>query len=126
MFELILLVYLAYRNSVKAKLKGQNPVFWGFITVLAYLSAMVIGLMIVIYWFCKDALDVNAFSSLDVKTREVAAQRLVLALSGNQLHILTVELFGVGGYLLVRYILDKKPDKKEPEIHWMDKMGGDQ
>jgi hypothetical protein len=37
--------------------------------------------------------------------------------------VATIEIFGIGGYLLIRYILDKKPGKKEPEAHWMDKLG---
>ncbi|MCW3122020.1 MAG: hypothetical protein JWQ38_1512 [Flavipsychrobacter sp.] len=124
MFEIALLAYLAYRNSVKAKLKGLNPALWGFITVAAYLSCVVIGLMVVIYNCCKDTIDMNAFSSSDIKTREVATQQLMQVLSGNMLYVTAIELFGIGGYLLVRYILDSKPDKKEPEVHWMDKLGG--
>jgi hypothetical protein len=121
MFELILLVYLAFRNGVRA-----NPVLWGFITAGAFFSAMVIGFMLVVSWFCKDVIDLNVLPSLDPKAQEVAMQQLLLALSRNQLHILTIELFGIGGYLLIRFILERKPDKKEPEIHWMDRMGGDQ
>jgi len=126
MFELILLVYLAFRNGVRAKLKGRNPVLWGFITAGAFFSAMVIGFMLVVSWFCKDVIDLNSLPSLDPKAQEVAMQQLLLALSRNQLHLLTIELFGIGGYLLIRFILERKPDKKEPEIHWMDRMGGDQ
>lgn len=125
MFEIVLLGYLSYRNSVKAKIKGQNPVLWAFITVGAYLVALITGGMFVIFNFCKDAVNLNAFSSLDPKARQMASDQLMQALSGNTLHLLTIELFGIGGYLLVRYILDRKPDKKEPEVHWMDKMGGE-
>jgi hypothetical protein len=123
MFDLILIAFLSYRNGVKAKLKEQNAILWGFVTVLAYLVFMVVGLFIVILNFCKDTVNLNMFSSLDVKTREAAQQQLLQVFAANPLHMVTVELFGVGGYLLVRYILDKKPDKKQPEVHWMDRMG---
>jgi hypothetical protein len=43
----------------------------------------------------------------------------------HPLHMVTIELFGIGGYLLIRYLLERKPGKKEPEVHWMDKMGGE-
>ena len=126
MFEIILMAYLAYRNSLRAKLKGKNPVLWAFITVGAYLVAMIIGGLIVIFNFCKDAININNFSSLDSKSREAATQQLMQALQSNPLHLLTIELFGVGGFLLVRYIIDRTPDKKTPEVHWMDKLGSNE
>jgi len=123
MFDLILIAYLSYRNGVKAKLKEQNPILWGILTVVAYLLFMVVGLFIVILNFCKDSINLNMFSSQDLKTREAAQQQLLQVFSANPLHMITVELFGIGGYLLVRYILDRKPGKKQPEVHWMDRMG---
>lgn len=126
MFEIVLLGFLAYRNSLLAKVKGQNPVLWAFVTVAAFLVFMVIGGMFVIFTFCKDAINLNQISSFDPKQREAASQQLQQVLSANPLHMITIELFAIGGYLLIRYILDKKPDKKQPEVHWMDKMGGEQ
>ena len=41
--------FLAYRNSVRAKQSGQNPMVWGFLTVGAYLVALMIGGLLVIY-----------------------------------------------------------------------------
>lgn len=122
-FEIILLAYLAYRNSVRAKLKGKNPVLWAIVTVVAYFTTLMIGGFVVIFNFCKDIVDLKQLSSLDVAAREAASQQLVRALAGNPLHVLTIELFGIGGFLFVRYILDRNPDKKEPEVHWMDRMG---
>jgi hypothetical protein len=123
MFEIVLIGYLSYRNSVRAKLKEQNPILWAFITVVAYLFFMFIGVFIVIFNFCKDAINLSLFSSSDAKTREAATQQLMQVFSANPLHMVTIELFGIGGYLLVRYILEKKPGKKQPEVHWMDKIG---
>jgi hypothetical protein len=123
MFDIILLSYLTYKNGARAKLKGQNPILWGFITTCAYLIAMVTGGMIVIFNFCKECVSMNQLSSADPGSRQEASKQLIAALSANQLHLVTIELFGVGGYLLVRYILDRKPDKKKPEVHWMDRMG---
>jgi hypothetical protein len=123
MLEIVLLVFLSYKNSVKAKQKGLNPILWAFITVGAYFMALLTGGMIVIFNFCKECLGLAQLSSVDPKSREAASQQLVAALSGNPLHVITIEAFGLGGFLLVYYILSKKPDKKEPEVHWMDRMG---
>ena len=125
MFEVVLLVYLAYRNSVRAKLKGANGLTWGVITAVAFLAALVVGGMVVIFNFCADSVNIQQFSSADPKIRMAASNQLMAALNNNPLHLITIELFGIGGYLLIRYILDKKPDKKEPEIHWMDRMGNE-
>ena len=123
MFELLLLGYLTYRNAMRAKLKDQNPVTWGLVTVLAYFAAMMIGAMVVIGFFCRDVINLNSFSSLDVKSRNAVTQQLQQVISTNPLHMLTIEPFSIGGYLLVRYFLDRKPNKKGPEVHWMDKLG---
>jgi hypothetical protein len=123
MFDIIIIGFLSYRNGVRAKTKGQNPILWGLATFVAYVITMMIGIMVVIANFCKDTINLAQFSSLDIKSREVARQQLIQVFQANPLHMLTIELFGVGGYLLVRYILDRKPGKKETEVHWMDKMG---
>jgi len=123
MFEIVFLAVLAYSNSLRAKKKGKSPVLWGFITVGAYMSALIIGLLVVIVNFCKDVVNINQLSSLDSSARDIVSQQLQQAISGNPLHLLTVELFGIGGFLLVRYVIDKNPDKKGPEVHWMDRMG---
>ena len=60
---------------------------------------------------------------MDPKSRAAASQQLYDALAANPLHQLTIEFFAIGGYLLVRYILDKKEGKKKSEVHWMDKLG---
>ena len=120
MFEIFLLTTLAFNNSRKARNKGLNPLAWGLITVAAYLAALIIGGMFVIYNFCQDAINYNQLSSPDASVRALASQQVVKALSGNFLHMLTIELFGIGGFLLIRYILDKRPDKTNPDIQWMD------
>jgi hypothetical protein len=123
MFEIVLIGYLSYSNGVKAKRKGQTPILWGFITFVAYLITMIIGVVFVLVNFCKDVIDLAQFSSLDPKAREAVTARLMQVFEAHPLHMITIEMFGVGGYLIIKYILDRMPDKKEPEVHWMDKMG---
>jgi hypothetical protein len=123
MVEIILLSYLAWRNSVLAKLKSQNQLAWAIYTVMAFLGCFMLGLVFVVFVFCRNAVDLNLLSSTDVAVREALAKNLVKIITGNPLHTVTVEMFGFGGYLITRYLLDRKPGKKEPEIHWMDKIG---
>lgn len=122
MFEIILMVYLAYRNSVRAKLKGANGLAWGMITAFAFIVTFIIGGIFVIVNFCGDIVNVQALSSADPKVRMALSNQLATAINNDPLHMITMELFGVGGYLLVRYILERRPDKKTPEIHWMDEQ----
>ena len=117
MFEIILLTYLSFRNSVRARIKGLNVWFWGVV------SALCVGCMVVVFNFLDDTVNINDLSSTDLEVRSKVTKQLVEALNANPLHVLTIELFGIGGYLLIRYILEKKPNKKEPEIHWMDRLG---
>lgn len=123
MFDLILIAFLSYRNGARAKGKDLNPVLWGIITLFAYISAMVLGFLVVIYTFCRDTINMDRLSGLDMKARNAVAQQVAQVFLANPLHLITVELFGIGGYLLVRYILERKPGKKDPEVHWMDKLG---
>ena len=100
MFEIILMVYLSYRNSVRAKLKGLSPMLWGSVTAAAFLGALIFGGLIVIFNFCGDIINRAQLGSMDPQARNQASQQLYQALSANPLHLLTIELFGIGGYWL--------------------------
>ena len=121
-FDLVLLVYLTYKNSVRAKQKAHNAIVWSVITVVSVLVAYFIGFVFVAVTFCVHNVNLAQLSSTDIKTREAVTQQIVQAFATNPLHLITIEAFGLGGYLLIRYILNRMPDKKEPEIHWMDRI----
>ncbi len=121
-FDLVLLAYLTYKNGMRAKLKAQNAVLWSVITLVCVTVTYFIGFVFVAMVFCAKNVNMQQLSSVDVKTKQAIAQQIVQAFSDNPLHLITVELFGLGGYLLIRYILNRRPDKKEPEVHWMDKI----
>ncbi len=123
MFEIILLAYLAFRNSVRAKLKGLNSLFWAVMTVISFLFTLFVGCLIVVFNFCADAVNLEQLSSTDPNIRAVASKQLVEVLNSNPLHVFTIELFGIGGYLLIRYILERKPNKNQHEVHWTDRLG---
>jgi hypothetical protein len=125
MFEIVLLGYLAFRNGVRARQKGLNTILWGGLTVLSFFMAFAVGLSIVMKNFMADAVNMQLIASPDPKIRAEASKHFIDAFGANPLNSITVYAFGIGGYLLIRYILDKRPNKKQPEVHWMDKLGGD-
>ena len=121
-FDLVLLVYLTYKNSVRAKQKAQNAIVWSVITVVSVLVAYFIGAFFVVVTFFAHNVNVAQFNSTDKKATDALMQQMSQAFATNPLHLITIEAFGLGGYLLIRYILNRMPDKKEPEIHWMDRI----
>lgn len=122
--EIVLLAYLTFRNGVRARQKGLNAVLWGGLTVLSYFMAFAVGVGVVIRNF-MEGVNMALITSPDPKVRLEAQKQFQELYASNPLNVLTTVGFGIGGYLLIRFILEKKPNKKQPEIHWMDKLGGD-
>ena len=95
-FDLILLIAMAYLNAVRAKRKGKTAWVWGLLTVVSFFVCTVLGEMIVLGLFYKGPLTADALQSFFIN---------------NILSLLFCFVCGIGGFLLVRYILDRKPDK---------------
>ena len=118
----ILLGFFAYRNGMRAKQKEQNPYLWGALTVALFAIASIIGMMVVMVSILKDEnLDLAKIQAKDQVYAQSLAQQVAQALENNPIHSITIIVFGLGGYLLVRYILDKKPEKKKKLDLWPDK-----
>lgn len=97
MFELALSIFCAYQNAKLAKTKEQNPVVWVFITILTFFLAYGIGAGVLVMIMYKGPLEQEA---------------LELFLKHHPFLYVTVLFIGLGGYLLVRYILERMPDSK--------------
>ena len=123
MFELILSFYFAYKNSVRAKAKGLNAFLWAAVTMVSFFVAFSIGCMVVVYGFFNKVVDLSLLSSDDPEVRMAITKQFVELFSANPLHIITIDVFAIGGYLLIRFLLERKPEKKEVKVHWMDKLG---
>jgi len=95
MLEIIALVLLCRQIGKIARSKGLNPGRWKFYTVLAWFLAEIVGF---------------AFAVLVLNSTEL----IPLMFMGFA--------FAFGGYLLVKNILDKKPDHVEDDI---DRIGTD-
>lgn len=98
MFELGLSIFCSYRNAQLAKRKGQNTVIWVIITLVAFFISYMIGFMLMVGMFYRGPLEQNA---------------LITFMIDHPLLVVTIMFFGLGGYLLIRYILEKMPDAKK-------------
>jgi hypothetical protein len=85
MIEIILLFFLSKKNGALAQQKGKSATRWIINTIIAWIVAEVIGMMVALIFFSKD----NLISIM-----------------------LTAILFGVAGYHAVRSHLQKMPDKE--------------
>lgn len=90
MLEIIALIFLCKKNGDLAFRKGLKPGTWKLYTVLAWIVAEIVGVIIGMMIFGQENL--------------IGLMLLGLACA-------------FGGYLLVRAILEKKPDPIEEDIN---------
>lgn len=93
MIDLLLSLYFAWRNSVRARIKGQNGLVWGFITFMIFLAFEIIGFAISVFGFYHIAPTQTAVMEFALHAPWAAS--------------LFVLFCGIGGYLLIRFILDR-------------------
>ncbi len=108
--------FLAYRNGLRAKFKGRSSTLFAFLTVLLFIVGEVAGGLLVIALFCKGIL--NNLPVANNKAMDEMSKRINDAFASNPFHGLTVELFGIGGYLLVRSIIQQIPDTNNKMPLW--------
>ena len=108
MFELFLIGYLSYRNGIRARIKGLNPFLWASITLISYIAFYMVGIYIVLFYFCRNLIDLNSFANINEKARESLTNQLVQIFQSHPLDMVTIEIIGIGGYLFVRYLIDRK------------------
>ena len=99
MLDIIILVFIVVHIGNKARRKGQNVFKWRLLTVVAWLTAEFIGILI--------GVSILGFR------KETFANLMLIAL---------VSAFG--GYLLIKYNLDKYPDRKDDIKNGIDQFGG--
>jgi hypothetical protein len=104
--SLILIVYFAFSNGTRAKRKGHSRWLWAFLTMLGFFAALMLGFMIVVFYFCADVIDTQRMIN-DKSYAATAAQIMTEEFSQHPTRYFTVLLFGIGGYLAVRYAIEK-------------------
>jgi uncharacterized membrane protein len=105
---LLFFVALCYRNADRARKRGLNGLTYGAFTGFMLLVGMFVGIVVEILLFFQDLFVVQPQSANDPKYKQLVTDRLSDAFSRNPLHELTIQLFALGGYLLVRYIIEQK------------------
>src|SRR6187399_2164643 len=85
LIEIIALYFLTKSIGAAAAKKGEIPGRWKVFTVLAWIAFEMLGLIFGIVFFGTG--DIYSLAALGL-------------------------ISGFGGYLMVKYILDKKPDNK--------------
>lgn len=95
MFFLLLIALLVYTNATLARKKGLNPTLWGVISVFGFFAAYLLlgGIYISAVYkgpYTSDAVKAWAFNS--------------------PLEVLMMFMLGIGGMLVVRFILEKKSE----------------
>lgn len=97
MIDLFLAIYLAWRNSLRARIKGQNVALWVIITLLAYGIGEFLGTLLVFFFFYRGPAN------------PAAIQNYFMNLPRST--FVFVLFCGIGGYLLIRFILERMSGK---------------
>lgn len=119
--EYFLLFYVSYKNSARAKLKGQNGILWAIITCIAFILIQAVGSAFVLIFYLKDRINFNLMAT-DMKYKDEVKIQLLQEFSNNPWLSACFYGFGFGGYLVVRYILDQKNNKNIEKVHWTDRI----
>ena len=90
MVEIIALYFLCKKNGLLAAQKGLLPRTWKWYTVLAWLLTEIIGVIIGITLYGQD--NLVAVMSMGI-------------------------ISAFGGYLAIKFILDKKPDFVDEDVN---------
>jgi hypothetical protein len=104
MIELILLFFMCRHNSRLAKERGLSSRKWILITIVLFFLFETVGLGLGMVH--KNIIPPKNYSDAEAFTREIAKY------PGITLFALFV---GVGGFLLVRYYLERRPAVKKDE-----------
>ena len=100
MLDIILLIFLCRHIGKIAVKKGLSGKTWKIYTILAFLCGELMGM----------GISMNIYG---------IEQVINLLKSGNSdsLIVMAISIFcAIGGYLLIKFILEKKPDALEEEI----------
>jgi hypothetical protein len=89
MLEVIALYFLCKKNGMLASQKGLNPRTWKWYTLLAWILTEMIGVIMGITFYGEN----------------------------NLVGIMSLGIISAfGGYLIIKFILEKRPDLKKDDI----------
>jgi hypothetical protein len=96
---------------VRARHKALNPALWGLLTAVCYVIAESLGFFIVIFGLSRNLIDSKIFDDTSKsvwETSKIFSAQYAQIIKDSPLRGIAVLLFGYGGFLLVRYLIDKK------------------
>jgi len=118
---ILILLLLTVKTANRAHVKGQIPWLWVLINLILFFVFIMIGAFVVFMFFYSNYFDVSRLGNTnDLEYRKQFAQQIGVDFAQHPLRGVTVMLFGVGGYMLVRFILNTMPDKNPP-LHKADR-----
>lgn len=101
--ELLFLTFTCVNIAFRAKARGLKPLPWVLRTILAYFIGVFIGVMVIfITWM-------NKYGSSQKDLERIQAMMQSGELVPNEWNMWFVFVCSLGGYLFVRYRLDKYP-----------------
>jgi hypothetical protein len=104
MLFLFLVGYLIYKNCLIAKEKSKSMFLWGLLTFVAVIFCEILGMYMLITFFYPQFLQMKDISE---------SAQVANAISNNILQSLFLLFCGFGGYLLIRYILERAKGQVE-------------
>ena len=102
--EIIILFFLCRKMGNLAVQKGLSAITWKLYTILGFFAAEIVGIMLGILLFGN--IDVNALSTMaELQNSNIYGLEAFALISA------------FGGYLIVKSILEKKPDTLDEDIN---------
>lgn len=104
---LLLVILLSLSNAKRAQLKGLSPMPWVFFTVLAFFVGLFTAAFVLVIIMMVRYPQLMELAQLQDQVR--TKQYMEAYFTNNTLTYSALMMAGgFGGYLLIRYIIDKK------------------
>ena len=102
------MIFLCVNIAFRARAKGLKPLGWALATIAATFGGLFVGMIVVVItWARKYG---TSQSQLELMQQKVKSGELTL----NDWNLWFVLVCSFGGYLLVRYLLDKRAKEVNP------------
>lgn len=108
----LMMVFLSFRNAAKAKEKGASGPAFGFLTFLLFLIGTFIGIVITFFAVFKDVIDPVRLQKDNTAYSQELAQQFAQEIFANPIHSIAIMMCGMGGYLLVNYMIGRIDTKQ--------------
>lgn len=98
--DIIISIFLGYRNGLIAKRKGYNNLVWALYSIGTFFLGEIVGWVLMFSLFYRGGNN---------------EQDIVAFIVSSPVRVVTALFCGAGGYLLIKYRLSKLPNKSSLE-----------